>query len=375
MPAFLVVVPFEPVIHETLDSRVFTNLPETELEIGIRIRSGESGYFAELEVQADRPGSAKAIAVDLVERLLAVLASWNHGFQVRIGGVRSELIDSGDSAIVTQESTGSVAVTASETIFLEEHLEAVVGKANLGAEDAFLQRYGALPEYIRSCLELNYLLVLSTRPPNRWLLAATGLEALAIGTIGPQDTVSGQLDSDRRRVLMEAVRAAAEAAHLPSMVDRIVQRVLGTTTGPVANHVHRYLTGLGIDSASPDDINRWWRTRGTLAHGGTVAIERGDLNHLINVLQVALRRTAGAEPIPARQPGIAPSDPAPVGQTAAAPDMESGRPPGAVDSTPPQASPVEAEPRTGSAVPETGRRRRWMRWRPKWWGGGRADLT
>ena len=31
MPRFRVVVPFEPVIHETLDSRVFTNIPDTRL--------------------------------------------------------------------------------------------------------------------------------------------------------------------------------------------------------------------------------------------------------------------------------------------------------------------------------------------------------
>ena len=364
VPAFSVVVPFEPVLHETLDSRVFTNIPDTDLAAGIQIRRSESGYLAELQVDADRPGTAKAIAVDRVERLLAVLASWNHGFQVRIGGVRSEMFESGGSGTAAEVSPGVVAVTASETLFLEEHLEAVVSKANLDAEDAFLQRYDGLPEYIRSCLELNYLLVLSTRLPNRWLLAATGLEALAVGTIGAQDTVTGRLDADQRRALMRAVRAAVEAVGLPEMRDRILGRVLGTTTGPVANHVHRYLAKLGIHHASPDDINRWWRTRGTLAHGGAVDIDLGDLNHLINVFQVALRRTARAEAIPPPPPAATPPDP-PHGQPAAphASPASGGLPgpPGSERRSPP---PVGA----GPAVPRTRRRWRDLRWRPKWSG-------
>lgn len=177
MARFSVVVPFDPVVQEALDSRVFTNIPDADLAAGIRIRRDGDGYTAQLEIQADRPGVAKAMAVDLVERFLSVIATWNHGFQIRIGGVRSEVIDSGGSATVTVAGPGLVAVSASDTLFMEGHLQVVVGKANLDAEDAFLQRYDELPEYLRSCLELNYLLVLSTRPPNRWLLAATGLEA------------------------------------------------------------------------------------------------------------------------------------------------------------------------------------------------------
>jgi hypothetical protein len=53
MPAFSVVVPFEPVIHETLDSRVFTNIPDTDLAVGIQIRRGESGYLAELQLEPE----------------------------------------------------------------------------------------------------------------------------------------------------------------------------------------------------------------------------------------------------------------------------------------------------------------------------------
>ena len=190
-----------------------------------------------------------------------MLASWNHGFQIRIGGVRSEVIDRAGSSTAAEIRPGSFAVTASDTLFVEEHVQAVVGKANLDAEDAFLQRYEELPEYIRSCLELNYLLVVSTRPPNRWLLAATGLEALAVGTIGAEDTVSNRLDADGRRQLQGALEPAMAAVGLSDLGERVVQRVLSTTTGPVANHVDAYLRGVGIEDTSPTEINRWWRVR------------------------------------------------------------------------------------------------------------------
>jgi hypothetical protein len=293
---FHVKVPFEPVVHETLDSRVFTRIPDTDLSVGIRIRRGDASYEAELEVDSDRPGTAKAIAMDRVERLLSVLASWNHAFQVRTGGVRSEVIESGGTASVREVRPGLVAVADSDTVFMEDHLEAVAEKANLDAEDAFLQRYDDLPGYVRSCLELNYLLVLSTRPPNRWLLAATGLEALAIGAMGAQGTVAGRLTSGQTRELRAAVAVLADSAGIGDMGERMFQRVLSTTTGPVADHVHAYLHGLGIEDTSPPEISRWWRVRGAIAHGASIEIEQGELNRLITVFQTALRRTAGAEP-------------------------------------------------------------------------------
>ena len=233
--------------------------------------------------------------MDVVERFLAVLASWNHGFQIRIGGVQSEVIESPSSVSVREIESGVVGVHASDSIHMEEHLQAVVQKANLDAEGAFFQHYDDLPEYIRSCLELNYLLVLSTRPSNRWLLAAAGLEALAVGTAGGQETLSHVLSGGDRRRLVNAIQEALEAGGHLDLAERVISRVLRTTVGPVRDHVHGYLRGLGIDDVSPEEINLWWRTRGPLAHGAAVHIEPGELNHLITVFQTALRRTAGAE--------------------------------------------------------------------------------
>lgn len=295
MPQFRVLVPFDPVIYEDLDSRVFTQLPDCELVGGLKIRRTAEGYVAELEVDAPRPGAAKQLVLEATERLLAVLASWNHGFQVRVGGVMSEMI-ADDSPVATSSiAPGVIAVSASDTMFLEDHVEAVVRKASLDAEGGVYRRYAELPESVRSCLELNYLLVLSTRPPNRWLLAATGLEALAVGAGGPQKTLSDRLSEDDRKKLADGVARMLDGLGLADLAERLMQRVLTMTLNRVADHVHDSLAQLGMTEVSADEINRWWRVRGALAHGAQIEFSQAELNRLVAVFQTALRRSAGAE--------------------------------------------------------------------------------
>jgi hypothetical protein len=118
-----------------------------------------------------------------------------------------------------------------------------VQKASLEAENEFFRRYAELPEYIRSCLELNYLVVVSTRPPNRWLLAATGLEALAVGTAGSQPTVAQRLRSTKRRQLQMGLRTLLTTVELDDLRERVSERVLTTTVGPVAEHIYTYCQG------------------------------------------------------------------------------------------------------------------------------------
>lgn len=208
MTRFSVIVPFDPVVHEDLDSRVFTQLPDSDLASGLVLRGGSDGYTLQLVVDAESPGAAKRAGVEAAERFFSVLATWNHGFQARFAGVRSERIEEPESASVAQSAPGVFTVSASDTLFVEAHVEAVVRKANLEAEGDVLDRYANLPEYARSSLELNYLLVLSTRPPNRWLLAAIGLEALTVGAPGPQQTLASQLGPDKDRQLQAVLRTA-----------------------------------------------------------------------------------------------------------------------------------------------------------------------
>src|SRR3954447_1901556 len=93
MAAFRVVVPFDPVIHETTESRTFTQLPDSELAGGVRVHRTDTGYSAELTVDAAGPGAAKVAGLATLERFLAVLAAWNYAFQIHIGGVRADPLE------------------------------------------------------------------------------------------------------------------------------------------------------------------------------------------------------------------------------------------------------------------------------------------
>jgi len=101
---------------------------------------------------------------------------------------------------------------------------------------------------------------------------------------------------DKRRQLQRELRTLLTTVELDDLRERVSERVLTTTVGPVAEHIYTYLSGLGVPNVSVEDINRWWRTPGRIAHGAPVDIEQGDLNRLITVFQTALRRTGGAEP-------------------------------------------------------------------------------
>jgi hypothetical protein len=69
-----------------------------------------------------------------------------------------------------------------------------------------------------------------------------GLEALAVGTIGRQATLSDRLTPTERKQLKSDLFGLLEPVNLDDLRERVWQRVLDTTTGRVADHVHAYLS-------------------------------------------------------------------------------------------------------------------------------------
>lgn len=281
MSRFHVFVPFEPVPQEDLGSRVISELPDTDLPDGITLRRSETEYLIEFEIASDDPHMAKLEAIRLVEEFLAVLAAWNCAFQIRIAGIRAQVVE---------RSQG--------TAFIESHVEAIARRGDLTIETSLFERRGRLPDHVRSCLELNYLLVLSSRPANRWLLAATGLEALAVGALGNQPTVSNMLTPQERRALTPNLRSVLSGAGLSEVDSRIIERVFGTTQNRVADHVHAFLASVSVSDVRLEEIEDWWRKRGRIAHGEAVDLDSDRLRQLIDVFQRALRRAAGVQPSP-----------------------------------------------------------------------------
>jgi hypothetical protein len=223
-------------------------------------------------------GAAKLGAIRLVEGFLAILAAWNCAFQVRISGIRAEVVERDEGVA-----------------FIESHVAAIARRGDLTTEAALFERRDALPEYVKSCLELNYLLVLSSRPENRWLLAVTGMEALAVGALGDQPRVSKMLTKQGKRELRSNLESVLSAAGLGEVRDRVLNSVFYTTQNRVPDHVQTFLSTVSIRDIPSDVIDEWWRTRGNIAHGQAIVLDPTRLQQLIDVFQKALRRAAGAE--------------------------------------------------------------------------------
>lgn len=254
-----------------------------------------------MSVQAPNPGSAKAVAIKQVETLLKMLAASNDSFIVRVAGVTATRVeDGGDPTSVVRTATG-YSVVVSDTVFVEEHVQLVKRKGSLAAEDDAVQRIMIWRRTLGIASISNYLMVLSDRPAVRWLLAATGLEALAVGRLGPQPQLVGLLDSSAKSGLRSGIQTALQDAGVNDAEPqkRAVEQLLRTTLEPVAAHVRRYLDVVEVPNVSVDEITLWWRTRGQIAHGSTVNTDVGELSRLITCFQTALRRELGIEPVPA----------------------------------------------------------------------------
>jgi hypothetical protein len=159
MLVFDVDVPFEPFMHESLDSTSHTELPDVELESGLRITRTGGDYTASVRVTAAHPGAAKAAAIQRVESLLKMLAAENDGFTVEMSRVQATRVGDQSAAPAVEMTPSGTSVQTTATVFIESHLGIVKTKGSLAAEDAALARIDDLEPFIRNCLDLNYLLL------------------------------------------------------------------------------------------------------------------------------------------------------------------------------------------------------------------------
>lgn len=125
-----------------------------------------------------------------------------------------------------------------------------------------------------------------------------------MGRLGPQPQLIASLPrADRKQLRASIDRALAEAGIVdPDKRGRGLDRIIGTTLDPVANHVARYLDLVAIRDVPVNEIAAWWRIRSKIAHGSAVDVNASDLMRLINCFQTSLRREAGIEPLPNAHP-------------------------------------------------------------------------
>jgi hypothetical protein len=98
-----------------------------------------------------------------------------------------------------------------------------------------------------------------------------------------------------KTTLKDALETALQAAGIESAEQRNrgFQHLLATTLDPVATHVVKYLEQVAVQDVTVEDVGRWWRIRGQIAHGSDASVDLSDLNRLLTCFQAALRRESG----------------------------------------------------------------------------------
>jgi hypothetical protein len=283
---FTIGVPFEPILHESLESASSSVLPLATVG-GFDITAADGAYLATLEEVAAEPSAAMRAAAARVEDLLNVLAVWNDAFHIRYVGIRvlETVPVTHDLSLIVQDGT----VTANDHLFLTDHLGTVKTRDSLEREAAVLETRDGWPPYVRSALELNYLAVSSEHLRTRFLLTMIALESLASGRLGP---VVGLLDGrDDSAELRSAIGDVLTRREIPSDArERLLNRLFATTVRSPIDHICTYLEKIEVGGWDRADVKRWWTARGALAHGGGGDVDDTMLSLLRSRTQEALRR-------------------------------------------------------------------------------------
>lgn len=285
---FVVRVPFEPLLRESIESSSVTQLP-TGTFGSIEIEFDEPMYVIRRALVATDPVEAKSAGEAYVADLLKVLAASNDAFRVRPASISAEIV-------------GSLASDAQGNhLFLSGHVGSSKRKGSLRSEVELVDRRSSWPDYLDDALELNYLAVISERPMTRWLLATIALERLTEGRLGPRARlIRTRLGSTEATGLLVGITGLLEAAGLEeSDVVRLRSRILDTEVRPAAEQIANYLTQVGVEYDLGEPV-LWWRRRGNLAHGQIEADDVSALSRLVSRTQEAIRNELvanSAEPI------------------------------------------------------------------------------
>lgn len=193
MSKYKVLIPFEPVISESVSQTHITELAESFSLSGINVRKSKEGiYNAELTVGAENYHQSILLAVGRVEELLNLFATWNDGFRLIISSVKTEKIQDEietKSIIKEEEREGSIQISMIETVELREYLSTVKTKHNFELEANALNWRDQWLGWLRMALQLNYLAVISHDLALSLILRCSALEKLTGGIVGKPKTI------------------------------------------------------------------------------------------------------------------------------------------------------------------------------------------
>lgn len=296
MAAYKVSVPFEPLTYETLSSSSTSQLPDSFNLPGIRVTVNAKGiYNAELRVEAPRISVAKAIAVDHVEEVLTLLATWNDGFRITFSsGVTAEKIPDEEVASVSVDESGIKHSSLHEVLELQDSISLLKKRDDVQFEVRALQWSEQWPDWLRTALKLNYLAVVSHHIVPTFIIQYSALEVLTAVIQGRSPSVLDfALEAEKAKQLSSEIKKMLRNFGLSDNgVDRLLSRISDTRAKSNIDRITDALSKCGIN-ADPKDVRLVVQQRGAVVHAGQPS-DANELRKAVslvqNWVQIALRK-------------------------------------------------------------------------------------
>jgi hypothetical protein len=297
MAKYKIIVPFEPIIFETLSSSTTTKLAESFSLAGIKVNEKKEGEFYEAEVGVEATGNSEAelLAVYRVEELLNLFAVWNDGFKILFSGIKSEKIeteDQADSVKIIEGEDNVLHIYLKETIGLREHLSVEKRKNNFEFEEGALKWRDEWVDWLKVALKLNYLAVISRELIPSLILRYSALETITENILGSPESLLKSKFKERNKEKEEFLKAINKIfiEHgLENKSEHLMNRILETHEEGKNKRIQEALKICKIE-AQIQDINFVSRQRGKMVHP-IKSSEVDDLTRAISLAEKWIRES------------------------------------------------------------------------------------
>lgn len=290
MSKYKILVPFEPIIFETLSYRSTRKLAESFSLAGIKVTEKKEGefYIAELGVEATRISEAELFAVYRVEELLNLFAIGNDGFRILFSEVKSEKIeteDQADSVEITESEDNTLRIYAKEVAELKEHLATEKRKNNFEFEEGALKWRDKWIDWLKLALKLNYLAVISKDLVPSLILRYSALETITENILGsPESLLKSKFKerNEEKEEFLKAIEKIFRKYGLEDESDRLINRIRATHEEGKNKRIQRAFKKCNIE-AQIQDIYFVSEQRGKVVH----PIKSSDIDDLRKAVSFA----------------------------------------------------------------------------------------
>lgn len=273
MAYYKIFVPFEPIIFESLTQKHTTKLAETFYLEKVSFTKNEKGefYTAELEIENQKSREAELNAINRVEEILSLFATWNDGFRVMYSGVKSEKLYTEDQIpSIKKRRNKDIQACVEEQIEIKEHLSTEKTKNNFEFEKNALKFHDKWPDWLVIALKLNYLAVISANLEPSLILRYSAIETITENILGNPESLIKTKFKDKlneRKDFLKDIEEVLKKYRLGNQSVRLIGRIQEAHTESKNERIKKALKNCNIE-AKIQNINFVSRQRGKIVHAG-----------------------------------------------------------------------------------------------------------